>query len=73
MGAFEWLLEQGCFLGFKCLPVEHLDSMGTAQQLALLLCKPLQGAPAGVQLLEEVGMSDLSQGTDSDSSVVCEH
>lgn len=47
--------------------------MGTAQQLALLFCKPLQGAPAGVQLLEEVDMSDLRQGTDSDSSMVCEY
>lgn len=73
MEAVEWLLKQACFSGFKCLPVEHLDSMGTAQQLALLLCQPLQGAPAGVQLLEEVDTSDLSQGTDSDSSMVYEH
>lgn len=66
----EWVLEQHCFSGLKFSPVKHLDSMGTPQQLALLLCKPLQGAPAVVQLLKKADIPDFSYGADSDWSVV---
>lgn len=34
-------------------PLKHLDSVGAAQQLALLLREALQGVPASIQLLEE--------------------
>ena len=41
-------------------PLKYLDSMGAAQQLALLLRKALQGVPASVQLLEEADATGVS-------------
>lgn len=72
MEFFEWVLEQQYILRLKFSPVKHLNSMGTAQQLTLFFCKPLQGAPASVQLLKEADILDFNWRTDLDYSVVSE-